>query len=231
MSLKFRDLRADELEVRVAREVGQNKDMVELLVYKDSRCDMRILDETVGNTNWNVAYKREGETLLGGIGIYVPEHNAIIVKWAAGAESNIEATKGEQSDALKRAGFVWGIGRALYTAPKIIIKGSRYDTFKVSKIDYKDDKISDLRIVDNKGKVVYDYENFEVKKVMDLEKSEDAVETLRALCTELKEDGADTKELLKYYNYYCDKIGSWQRVTRESLLKLWQKWIEKAVKS
>lgn len=122
--IEFRNLRADELEVRVGRKFNNGK--VELLVYKNSRVDMAILDATVGNDNWVVQYKREGETLLCGIGIYCEKHKAFVYKWAAGAETTFEKTKGEQSDALKRAGFVWGLGRSLYSAPKIIVSCADY---------------------------------------------------------------------------------------------------------
>lgn len=48
-ALSFRDLRADEIECRVAmaKENG-----VSLLLYKNARCDMNILDETVGAQRW-----------------------------------------------------------------------------------------------------------------------------------------------------------------------------------
>ena len=52
--LKFRSLRADEVFVR-AQSVKQNGCI--LLLYKDSRCDMNILDETVGSMNWQREHK------------------------------------------------------------------------------------------------------------------------------------------------------------------------------
>ena len=47
--MKFRNLRADEVEARVSQVTEKG---VVLLIYKDARCDMRILDETVGPENW-----------------------------------------------------------------------------------------------------------------------------------------------------------------------------------
>ena len=56
--MKFRDLTANEIEVRVSRVTNAG---VELLLFKDSRCDMRILDETVGAENWqNEFYEQKG---------------------------------------------------------------------------------------------------------------------------------------------------------------------------
>lgn len=46
---KFRPLRADEVELRVDRYTSRG---AVLLCYKDARCDMRILDETVGPEDW-----------------------------------------------------------------------------------------------------------------------------------------------------------------------------------
>ena len=46
--MTFRDLTADEIEVRI-HSVKKNE--VVLLLYKNARCDMNILDETVGAEN------------------------------------------------------------------------------------------------------------------------------------------------------------------------------------
>ena len=57
---KFRDLRADEIDCRVAivKDSG-----VSILLYKDARCDMNILDEAIGITNW----KRHHEVINGNL--------------------------------------------------------------------------------------------------------------------------------------------------------------------
>ncbi len=47
--MKFRDLIEDDIEVRV-QSVKQNG--LVLLLYKNARVDMNILDETVGAGNW-----------------------------------------------------------------------------------------------------------------------------------------------------------------------------------
>ena len=54
----FRDLRADEIECRVA-QVDKDGGWITLLLYKDARCDMNILDETVGPFNWKRSHSRE----------------------------------------------------------------------------------------------------------------------------------------------------------------------------
>lgn len=219
--IEFRNLRADELEVRVGRKFNNGK--VELLVYKNSRVDMAILDATVGNDNWVVQYKREGETLLCGIGIYCEKHKAFIYKWAAGAETTFEKTKGEQSDALKRAGFVWNIGRSLYTAPKIIVEPeNEYETWSVEEIGYDtNDRISDLVITDSKGNVVFNFHNGKKQKIQDI----DNVEILRTFCSEMKgEEGIDKNELLKFFNYYSKILPQWENVSMKTIRNLYKKW-------
>ena len=45
----LRDLRADEIDVRVSKITTKG---LQLLLYKDARVDQDILDETVGQKNW-----------------------------------------------------------------------------------------------------------------------------------------------------------------------------------
>ena len=52
----FRKLREDEIEVRVGSVM---KGAATLLLYKDARCDMNILDETVGQMNWKREHSRD----------------------------------------------------------------------------------------------------------------------------------------------------------------------------
>ena len=153
---KFRDLRADEIECRV-QSVKENG--LVLLLYKDARVDMNILDETVGSSNWqNKFYENKG-ILFCSLGINTNYANPNLPdRWVwkddAGVESNTEAEKGNASDARKRAGFAWGIGRCLYTAPfpwipadKCNIKnGKCYDKFIVEKILIENKQITGLAI-------------------------------------------------------------------------------------
>ena len=54
--LKFRKLLADEVECRISVVKGNG---VSLLLYKDARCDMNILDEVVGPMNWQRFHSRD----------------------------------------------------------------------------------------------------------------------------------------------------------------------------
>lgn len=139
--LEFRDLRADEIECRVATcsEKG-----ISLLLYKDARCDMNILDETVGAMNWQRTHSRDNANCT--VSIWDEEKKQWIGKEDVGTESNTEAVKGLASDSFKRACFNWGIGRELYTAPFIWIpateckmserngKWTTYDKFTVQEL-------------------------------------------------------------------------------------------------
>lgn len=112
--LKIRPLRAEEIEVRVgmARQNG-----ISLLLYKNARCDMNILDEAVGVERWQRKHYECKNNLYCSVGIKFGD--IWIWKDDCGTESNMEKQKGEASDAFKRACVNWGIGRELYTTPFI----------------------------------------------------------------------------------------------------------------
>lgn len=119
--MNFRPLKADEIEVRVG---GVYKSGVTFLLYKNARVDMAILDETVGEFNWQRDHKEVKGNLYCGIGIRDITFDGAcdwVWKWDCGTESYTEKEKGEASDSFKRAGFNWGIGRELYTAPFIYL--------------------------------------------------------------------------------------------------------------
>ncbi len=152
---KFRDLRADEIDVRVAmcKENGCS-----LLLYKDARCDMNILDETVGATNWQRQHTRDNANCI--VSIWDEDKKQWISKEDTGTESMTEKEKGQASDSFKRACFNWGIGRELYTSPFIWIKSedvkiikrpngtfATNDKFAVEKIKIENKKITALSIV------------------------------------------------------------------------------------
>ena len=139
---KFRLLRADEIECRISQISDKG---LSLLLYKTARTDANLLDETVGFDSWQNDFKVVDGVLYGGIGFECND-GEWVWKWDAGTESNTEAEKGRASDAFKRAGFKFGIGRELYTAPRIWISADKcniqnrkcYDSFDVEKIVYNE---------------------------------------------------------------------------------------------
>jgi hypothetical protein len=152
---KFRDLKADEIECRV--QSTKDNGLV-LLLYKDARVDMNILDETVGSSNWQREHYECKGNLFCRVGInvdyQVPGKERWVFKSDCGTESNTEAQKGEASDSFKRACFNWGIGRELYTAPFIWITADKcnirdkkcYDKFIVEKIKIENKQVVALAI-------------------------------------------------------------------------------------
>lgn len=116
----FRDLRPNEVEARVAQCSAKG---ASLLLYKTARTDYALLDETVGPERWGCDYREVKGSLFCKISILFD--GKVISKENCGTESNMEAQKGEASDAMKRAGFAWGIGRELYTAPFIWVPADR----------------------------------------------------------------------------------------------------------
>lgn len=165
-NIKFKPLEASDIEARVAQcsEKGCS-----ILLYKDARCDMRMLDEAVGPDNWDCRYSEVKGNLFCEVGINTD--NGWVYKQDVGIPSNMEAQKGEASDAFKRACFKWGIGRELYTAPFIWVPADKlkslrrndkgkwacYDRFSVSGMSVKNGRIMDVAIRNDKtGKVVFD---------------------------------------------------------------------------
>ena len=104
--MEFRTLRAEEIDCRVAT-VSADKKGCSLLLYKDARCDMNILDATVGPMNWQRAHVRDNANCI--VSIWDAEKKQWISKEDTGTESNTEAEKGLASDSFKRACFNWGM--------------------------------------------------------------------------------------------------------------------------
>jgi hypothetical protein len=155
--MKFRKLKEKEIDCRVNQI---NEKGLSLLLYKDARCDMNILDETVGAMSWEREHKELKGNIYCGVSIYNSETEDWITKWDCGKESNTESEKGEASDSFKRACVNWGIGRELYTAPFICVsvdncniyknqkgKYTTNDKFIVEKISYKNNEIDGLSVV------------------------------------------------------------------------------------
>lgn len=159
MKLTFRKLKANEIDVRVGRVINTDKFQgCSLLLYKDARVDMNILDETVGAMNWQRSHTRDNANCQ--IGIYDSDKQQWVWKEDTGVESNTEAEKGLASDSFKRAGVNWGIGRELYSdsLKNIMVKCELVETKKdvwkvkngidwyVKEIDYADNEVSKLVI-------------------------------------------------------------------------------------
>lgn len=146
--MQFRDLRADEIDVRVAQ--FKEGSFVQLLLHKNARTDMDILDEAVGCMNWKREHTRDNANCI--VSIWDKDKSQWISKEDTGTESNTEKEKGLASDSFKRACFNWGIGRELYTSPeiKIFLKNNpeldKYTKYEVYHIKVENKVITELGI-------------------------------------------------------------------------------------
>lgn len=231
---EFRTLNANEIDCRVS-QIASN--YCTLLLYKDARVDMNILDETVGPMNWQKSYLRENANCI--VSIYDDAKKQWVSKEDTGTESFAEAEKGLASDSFKRACFNWGIGRELYTAPSIIIfpkkeikykyngkevdefyqnEKGKYETktrFWVEYIDYVDKSIKNLIIRDNKGNIRF--EQLTKEKEQELSKIDLKLHNL----IEQEENNDEKFNREKFYANY--KVGCDAQMTykqKEEAIKL-----------
>lgn len=174
----FRLLKASEIDVRVQSITRIDADTAKarLLLYKDARVDMHLLDEHFGTFGWQREHNFKDGRNYCRISVKDPKTGEWIVKEDVGVESHSEPTKGESSDSFKRAATCLGIGRELYTAGNITVEltvGEYYtkkDTrgnealalsnfvhFRVGEIDYDTQTrtIEAIKIVDHNGKTRY----------------------------------------------------------------------------
>ena len=166
---EIRLLTANDIECR-AQQVDKAFKWCSLLLYKNARVDMQILDETFGRFGWQRTHEIINGRLYCTVSIYDNEKKQWVSKQDVGTESNTEAEKGQASDAFKRACFNIGIGRELYTSPKIFVtlfpddirNNKLYTKFEVSDIGYNGNAINFLRIKDDKGNIRFEYAEKEV---------------------------------------------------------------------
>lgn len=221
--MKFRTLKASEIDCRI-QSIGQNKTGAvgtTILLYKDARVDMNILDETVGAMNWQREHSVVNGNLYCTISIWDEVKEQWISKSDVGTESNTEKEKGQASDSFKRAGFNWGIGRELYSAPFVYIQLDKSEyierngkltsnaKFKVKDIAYDENRnIVRLVVVDSKGKVRYTFgENTQ-------QQTQETVynwQTLKARATQ----GGISEDDLKHYLKETLKVNESKDMTQE----------------
>lgn len=171
MEMRFPLLREDQIEVRINQTVQRG---AIALLYKTARTDMDILDEVVGPMNWGRCQVEIKGNLYCVISIWDEGKKDWVKKSDCGVESRSDGSgnekKGEASDAFKRAGINWGIGRELYTAPFIFLKveteqdgrgyklKDKYEQFSVAEIGYDERRrINKLVITGKEGRVVYSF--------------------------------------------------------------------------
>lgn len=245
MEKKIRCLKPEEIEIRVQQVTEKG---AQLLLYKDSRCDKRILDETFGIFGWKDRYEEIKGNLFCTISIYDDEKQQWIDKCDCGTESFSEKEKGEASDAFKRAGFNVGIGRELYTRifyfASVPTKkndkdkydlANKYEKFTVAEISTNEEteKIEKIKIADSKGNIVFSYgysktaTKTETKKVDKPVEMIDAnqIKVIHTLFTKIEKSESQVfknftndKAKENVYNQY--KVKSSKELTKENANKM-----------
>ncbi|HHX68447.1 MAG TPA: hypothetical protein GX708_10400 [Gallicola sp.] len=207
---EIRLLKANEIDCRVNTI---NEKGITLLLYKDARVDMAILDETYGVGNWQRTHEVINDNLFCNIEVWNDRINQWVKKQDVGVESYSQKEKGQASDSFKRAGFNWGIGRELYTSPfiwiaprddKEIFKNNKgalttYTKFVVKEIGYnKQREINKLVIVDEKGKVRFTTGNKQKSMpVKNTIKKVDEIDYHKLLVNKLIEKSINVQEFAK----------------------------------
>lgn len=163
---RIRLLRADEIECRIGTISEKG---LSLLLYKDARADMKILDEVFGPMNWQRKHEVIGGSLYCTVSVWDEEKKQWISKMDVGMKNYTE--KGWASDSFKRACVSLGIGRELYTTPFIWLSAGKVrieklqdgkfytqDKFIVREISYDEENrvITGLVIVNRDGNKVYE---------------------------------------------------------------------------
>ena len=158
--LVFRLFEANEIQVR-AGQMTKDKSKIALLLYQDARAAMNRLDERFGEYGWQREHKEVNGACYCGVSLWDDDKKCWVTKWDAGEASNPQTSpkKSEASDSFKRACVNWGIGRELYTGPRMYVP-SDTDTFSLSvrSISYNENReICALTIADRKGNIIYSY--------------------------------------------------------------------------
>ena len=103
-----------DIEWRIG-QAGMKGDKVwaKVLAYITNRAIMDRLDSVCGPENWRNEFRYEaaGAVLCG---LSIKWGDEWVTKWDGAENTDIEAVKGGLSNAMKRAGVQWGIGRYLY---------------------------------------------------------------------------------------------------------------------
>ena len=217
----IRLLNKDEIEVRV--QSHRNGKAV-FLLYKDARCDMKILDETFGIDGWEREHQLIDGKLFCTVRIWSEKRNAWISKQDVGTESNTEKEKGQASDAFKRACFNIGVGRELYTAPVISVAYTEKDMFndkltlklEVKHIAYNDNReICELVLVDRFGNERFNWKDGKTTAPVKAEVKEEVANTNNSVVS-----GSVKKTISQAQNKRLFAIASSVGIKEDAILKV-----------
>ena len=243
-------LKAEEIECRVGQK-SKDKSKYTVLLYKTARTDMDILDEVFGSLNWkSTHYEVKGKDYCM-IEVRVPREDGFY-DWVGKSDCGKdyqrvaedsdnkglnEYEKSESSDSFKRAGFQFGIGRELYSAPQIWLTSDVNPySLKVEAIGYDDnDKICDLVISgklegQKERETVYSFHNGKAEKQTPSKQEantepkaepqkgvdHETLEKIRDIVEKLEFEGKNVDEILAFY--HVKSIGEIQLSKWEKML-------------
>ena len=152
----FRPMTISEVELRVGTD-NKDMDFTQLFLYADARVFMDILDESLGTLGWQRLHPTAHTCVLS---IYDKDFGQWVSKQDFGIGTD---DKSSSSDAFKRACISFGLGRELYSCPKIFVKhrdlpedkkgNASINGVKITKFVVVDQKIKELEIEANNKKI------------------------------------------------------------------------------
>ena len=159
--LIFEPLEANDIRVRV-EHCSENG--CSLLLHKNARIDMNILDKKFGPMGWQreqiPTVASDGRILMVcRVGIKDKATGEWIWKSDVGSETAWAREKGQASDSFKRACSNWGIGRELYTAPDIYVPAKRM-------VHEKEEIIVNIGALEDQPDVFVTYDEFKVTQLL-----------------------------------------------------------------
>lgn len=112
---------AEEISWRLSHTTERNGQLIGMaLAYYDARVLYDRLDEVCGPANWQIRYPHANGKTCAEIGIRID--GEWVWKANGAGDTQVEAEKGAFSDAAKRAGVPWGIGRYLYEMKNVWVE-------------------------------------------------------------------------------------------------------------
>jgi hypothetical protein len=162
-------LAKEDIDCRIGQaDTGKSgKAWASILLYKNARVDMRVLDEVFTPMGWQREHDLINGNLFCSILLWDDVKKQWIRKQDVGTESKTEKEKGEASDSFKRAGTNVGIGRELYTAPRITVSLEQAEYT----IDKEKVKVKPVTLF-SVGEIAYNEERREITQLVIVDKTD-----------------------------------------------------------
>ena len=111
----------DEIEWKV-QSYTKDKSKTIIVPYITNRCILDRFDMAFG-LNWKSEHREVKDGFICRISIWDEKKQQWIYREDGANRTSIEPVKGGISDAMKRAAHQWGLGRILYTYPRVLLTG------------------------------------------------------------------------------------------------------------